>query len=189
MKIGGTFATGDGAYSKGIMIEKLFTASTNLVGAKIVAVVAIDNPNSTPIQFSMLAQGPAPTFAGWATASLANATSYTLASGTKAFEYVVVDVPNTSDPSKTFCAAAAGKFGFMLQTSAAITAANAGPVTVYVQSVTILGPGQVLGTGGAGGGGGAPGTAGATGDGTAGSAGDGTAGSTGDGTAGTAGAN
>lgn len=173
--ITGTFAAADPTWGNGVIVQKAFSASTNLVGAKIVAQVAIDNPNNTPIQFKIFAQTGNPDWV-WAEKGTIDTASLSLATGVHTFEYPIVDVPGTGT-TKTFCAASVFQYGIQIQTnSTAVTATTAGTVKVYLQSISVVPPGGVIvGTGGAAG---APntGTAGSTNVGTAG--GGGTAGTT-----------
>jgi hypothetical protein len=174
-----TFAADTAKYSNGAAISKAFSQATNLVGAKIVAKVAIDNPQNVPLQFKIFAQGPGPDWL-WAESAQTTLSGYALASGGKAFEYVVTDSLDSSN--RQFCASNIYQYGLQIQPSALVTAE--GTVKVYVQSISIVAPGGSLGAGGAAG---AGGVAGASSTGTAGSAGRGVAGGSSTGGAGVAG--
>lgn len=166
----GTFAAGDATWGNGVIAQKAFASATNLVGAKVVVQVAIDNPGNTPIQFKIFAQTGTPDWV-WVERATTDVASLSLASGVHTFEYPIVDVPGTGT-TKTFCAASVYQYGIQIQTSdTAVAAATAGTVKVYLKSVSLVAPGgTIAGTGGAAG---APssGTAGSTNIGTAGGGG------------------
>lgn len=167
------FASGDAAWGNGVVINPAEMATaTNLVGAKIVAKIAIDDA-ATPIQFKIFAQGAVGTDLVWIEKGSTDYAGYALSGGVRTFEWAIADT--TTSAGKQVCASAIKQIGMQVQTAAAITAANAGTVKVYIQSISIVPPGGQGGTGGAGGGGGSAGAPSST---TTSAAGAGTAGTT-----------
>lgn len=169
LKMSGTFVSGDGAYSKTVSIERLLAgAEQNLVGAKVVMRIAVDNPSNIPIFLGMFAPGGTP--AAWGASSGLNATTiatnYAVANGFSEFVWNVADMKDYQQ--RQFCAASATSIGLMLQTQTAVPATVTTPVAVnvYIQSIEIRPAGYVpTGTGGATGTAGAAGAAGAAGSG------------------------
>ena len=72
-----------------------------------------------------------------ATIGGASLQSYAVATGFKDLTLSVVDSKSTTG---NYCAAITGAIGIQLQNTAAITASNAGTVTVYIAKITITPP-------------------------------------------------
>lgn len=133
----GTFAAGDAAFNKTVAIQKSLTgAAANLLGAKVVVKMAIDNPAYVPIWMNLYSQGT-----NQSRGAVGKVNS-TLTAFNNTFAEFVWDVADMNDfENKQFCAASATNIGIMLQTGAAVT--TAGTVNVYIKSIEIRPAGYV----------------------------------------------
>lgn len=156
------FIAGDLASTKGAVVDKGFAATTSLVGAKIVARIAINKPApNTPIQFKLFAQTGSPDWI-MAERAITDTSEYALSTGAKDYEYVIVD---RLVVGKQFCSAQTLRYGLQVQTAGTISDETAGSVSIYVQSISLITPVGTAGASGVGGCGvtnGSAGNAGAT---------------------------
>ena len=133
------------AYSTSVSAIEFLSPPTNLVGSTVTFTIAIDDPGTkAPIQLQAYATGDASSQWSWSagtnisgTGLTAYAAENTPAGAGKTFSTTLAD--HTGRPG-TYCASATNIIGLQLQNIGAITAANAGPVTIYITSITITPP-------------------------------------------------
>jgi hypothetical protein len=114
-----------------------FAPPVNLVGSTLTLSMAIYNPG-VPLQLQSFAIGDANANSTWSQPGQLLGTGlppYDGANGLKDFSLKIVD--HTNPGQGTFCASAGAGVGMNLQNTDAITAANAGTVTVYISNVSI----------------------------------------------------
>ena len=136
-----TYAAGTAAYATSVSAIE-YLPDANLVGATITFTIAVDNPGTkAPIQLQAYATGDASTLYSWSAGTnlsgaglLPYAAANTPVGAGKAVSTTLAD--NTGRPG-AYCASATRIIGLQLQNTSAITATNAGPVTIYITSVTI----------------------------------------------------
>ncbi|HMA91404.1 MAG TPA: hypothetical protein VKP30_01910, partial [Polyangiaceae bacterium] len=111
--------------SSSLIVEKELPGATNdtgvnLVGARIVAMVSVSNPDNVPVMFEIFAQGSAPDW-GWS-GGLDGASTLGDLGAFKEFAFLVHDATSVSDGrTLTFCASDTVKYGFKIQASKTIT--------------------------------------------------------------------
>jgi len=122
---------------------EVFSSNTNLLGASLTFNIALDDPGTkAPIQVEVWAGGDAISGWTWGTTTRVSGTglaAYDPANGFTA----LTTVPPLADKTTsggTYCAAATFAIGVHLQNTADITTSTAGPVTIYIGSVTITPP-------------------------------------------------
>lgn len=129
--------------STAVIAGEVFSTVTNLLGATVTFNIAVDDPGTkAPIQVDLWSGGDAS--AGWTwghTTSVSGTglTPYDPANGFTA----LATTPALADlaaSSGTYCAAATFAIGLQLQNTADISTSTAGPVTIYIGSVTITPP-------------------------------------------------
>jgi hypothetical protein len=104
--------------------------------------LAVDNPGTTPvpIQIQAYAQGDKSASYAWTQPTTVHGTSldaYAVSTGFKDLTLPVTDYTSTTGQ---FCSAVTGAIGIQLQNTDAITASNAGTVTIYISKITITPP-------------------------------------------------
>lgn len=151
----GSYAAGAAAFSGTVsIVKKLTGAASNLLGAKVVVKLAINNPANIPLWVTVYSVATNTVWGSWAipTAQLANY-SNTLTD-------FIVDIGDTGSGQNLFCAASVTDLGIMMQTANA-QPTTAGTVDMYIRSIEIRPAGYVpQGTGGASSVGGSAGAAG-----------------------------
>jgi hypothetical protein len=146
-----TYGAGLAQYAAGAEFVQFFgttaTDVANLLNEWVVmkiamTVTAASGATATvPVTVGLYAQDTFASFTGvdniWSD-DLGTTTALSAASGWHTVAYKVVDahVPSWA-PTRWVCASTSHDLGIVIQNNAAITAANAGTVTLYVQSVTV----------------------------------------------------
>lgn len=161
LQIGGTFAAGDAKNTKTVAVTKPLSGDAgNLLGAKMVVKLAVENPSNVPIWFTLFATG---TNGAWGDKGLGNTqlAPYAVANGLSELVWDVADM-YVSWQTRQFCAASVNGVGIMLQTGNDVPPSiPSATVSVYVQSIELRPAGYVpSGTGGSSGVAGAAGAAG-----------------------------
>lgn len=140
-----TYAAGSAAYATSVSSIEFLSPMANLVGATVTFTIAIDDPGTkAPIELQAYATGDANSQWSWSAGTSITGTGLTPyaaentpAGAGKTLSTTLVD--HTGRPG-TYCASATYIIGLQLQNTGAITATNAGPVTIYITSITITPP-------------------------------------------------
>ena len=130
------FTSGMTSY-KNVSVIQGFASVIDLVAGTITFSVAIDNPG-VPIQVQLYATGDASTSWAWATPTTVSGAaldSYAAATGFKDLSLVPAD-----GTTNKYCSSASAIIGLQLQNTVAITAANAGTVTIYIGKIAVKPP-------------------------------------------------
>jgi hypothetical protein len=129
------FAAATAAWT-GVQFVDSFATPQNLLGATITVSLAVDNPNSVPVQVQLFASGGEVGSWGWS--NISTITSSTIAgyAASTGFKDLTLTVADSATATQSFCGSDAHSFGIQLQ-SVAATPASASTVTVYVQKVII----------------------------------------------------
>jgi hypothetical protein len=137
-----TFASGTAAYKAFALAIESYAPSVNLVGSTVTFSLAVDNPGTTvPIQIQAYAQGDKSANYAWTQPTTVGGANLLAYEAETQFTDLTLHVTDyTSATGGQYCSAVTGAIGIQLQNTDAITASNAGTVTIYISKITITPP-------------------------------------------------
>jgi hypothetical protein len=134
-KLSMNFAAGMPAW-RAISAEHSFSPRANLVGSTVTFTLAIDN-SGTPIEIQGYTGDGLSANSTWTQPAVLTGSSLDRYDARSGLQDLSLKVRDNQGTLGIYCAAATGVLGIQLQSSATITAANAGTVTVYVSKIAI----------------------------------------------------